>query len=242
MSSYYFLLCLLPPMPVVLGEKVSLGFGEIASTVRRHVHNEHEELVSVQLNSIDAFNWEQMDQGRDVFLEGGILSREDIAAQKDLPSFIRTFCEEKERGINRAYIYDRFWELYYHHVLAVAEQHSCRFLTDYISYEIELRLALTAIRVREKGGHVEEHSILGALAPRDYSNLSAQLKSKKNPLAVERYLDEERLRHIYKFEGIYGFSIDALLSYMARAAIYYRWEKISEKFDLETYLWQGGSK
>jgi hypothetical protein len=229
-------------MPVVLGEKISLGFGEISDTVKRHVHNEHVELITAQLNSIDAFNWEQADQGRDVFLEGGMLSREDIAGNKELPSFIRTFREEKERGINRVYIYDRFWELYYDHVLSVAERHACRFLTDYLSYEIELRLALSAIRVRERGGQVEDHSILSSFSPGDYANLAVNIKSKKNPLEVERFLDEERLRQIYRFEGINGFSIDALLAYLSRAAIYYRWEKISEKFDMDTYLWQGGSK
>jgi len=235
-------MCLLPPMPAELGEKIPLGFGEIADTVRRNIFNEDDEIVAAQLNGVDAFNWEQMDQGRDLFVEGGVLSREDLTGQKDYPSFLRSFREEKDRGINRSYIYDRLWELYYHHLLAVAGSRDCQFLADYISWEIELRLALTAMRVREKGGNVEEHSILSSFRPRDYSNLAAQIKSKKNPLEVERYLDEERLRQIYKCEGIYGFSLDALLAYMTRAAIYSRWEKISEKFDIDTYLWQGGSK
>jgi len=229
-------------MPAELGEKIPLGFGEIADAVRRNIDSEHNDIVAAQLNAVDAFNWEQMDQGRDFFVAGGVLSREDLASQKDYPAFLRTFREEKERGINRPYIYDRLWELYYNHLLAVAESQACRFLTDYISWEIELRLALTAMRVREKGGNIEEHAILSSFRPRDYSNLAAQIKSKKNPLEVERYLDEERLRQIYKSEGIYGFSLDALLAYMTRAAIYSRWEKISEKFDIDTYLWQGGSK
>jgi hypothetical protein len=228
-------------MPAALGEKMPLGFGEIAGTVKRNVHPEHLETAFAHLHSVDAFNWEQMDQGRDLFLEGGLLSREDMAGARALPDFIKTFREEKERGIHRAYLYDRLWELYYSYAHAVAERSGCRFFIDYLSWEIELRLTLAAMRVREKGGNVDDHAILSAFHPRDYSNLITQLKSQKNPLQAERCLDEERLRQIYRFEGSSGFSLDALLAYVTRSAIYSRWEKISEDFDIETYLWHGGS-
>jgi hypothetical protein len=228
-------------MPAALGEKMPLGFGEIAGTVKRNVHPEHLEVAFAHLHSIDAFNWEQMDQRRDLFLEGGLLSREDMAGARALPDFIKTFREEKERGIHRAYLYDRLWELYYSYAHAVAERSGCRFFIDYLSWEIELRLTLAAMRVREKGGNVDDHAILSAFHPRDYSNLITQLKSQKNPLQAERCLDEERLRQIYRFEGSSGFSLDALLAYVTRSAIYSRWEKISEDFDIETYLWHGGS-
>lgn len=242
MSNYYLLMCLLPPMPTVLGEKISLGFGEIAGIIKRNVQPEHIDIVHASLQGIDAFNWEQADQGRNLFLEGGTLSREEISGQINLPPFIKAFREEKERGLNRICLYDRFWELYYNHVLAVAHRYTCRFLIDYVSWEIEMRLALAAMRIKDKSGNFEEHVILKYLRSRDFTNFIAQVKSKKNPLEVERYLDEERLRQTYKFEGISGFSIDALMGYMTRAAIYYRWGKISENIDIDTYLWQGGSK
>jgi hypothetical protein len=241
MGQYYFLMCLLPPMPAALGEKMPLGFGEIAGTIKRNIFPEHLEIAFAHLQSVDAFNWEQRDQRRDLFLEGGMLSRDDMAGARDLPDFIRAFREEKERGIHRAYIYDRLWELYYSSVYAVAERIGCRFLIDYLSWEIGLRLSLAALRVREKGGNLDEHAILSTFHPRDYSNFIAQLKSQKNPLQAERYLDEERLRQIYRFEGSSGFSIDAVMAYLSRSAIYSRWEKISEHFDIETYLWHGGS-
>ncbi|MFH1079735.1 MAG: hypothetical protein V1766_05675 [Pseudomonadota bacterium] len=240
MSNYYFLMCLLPPMPAALGEKVPLGFGEIAGAMKRNAHPEHLEIVHAHLQSVDAFNWEQKDQGRDLFLEGGLMSQEDMAGGRALPDFIRAFREEKERGIHRVYIYDRLWEMYYSSAYAVAERFGCRFLIDYLSWEIELRSSLAALRVREKGSNLDEHAILSSFSPRDYSNLIAQLKSQKNPLQTERYLDEERLRQIYRFEGSSSFSLDALLAYLSRSAIYCRWEKINEHFDIDTYLWHGG--
>jgi hypothetical protein len=241
MGNYYFLMCLLPPLPAALGEKMPLRFGEITGVVKRNVHAEHLEIVSAHLRSVDAFNWEQLDQGRDLFMEGGLLSREDLTGARDIPDFIRSFREEKERGVHRVYIYDRLWELYYAYAHAVAERLGCRFLIDYLSWEIELRASLAALRIRERGGNYDEHAILGNFQPRDFSNLISQVKSQRNPLQAERYLDEERLKQIYSFEGSTGFSIDALLAYVTRSAIYSRWEKISEDFNIETYLWHGGS-
>lgn len=244
MSAYYFLMCQLPPTPAELGEKMSLPFGEIAGMIKRNTHPEHLDIVYARLHAIDVFNWEQADQGRDIFFEGGTLSREEISGKKNLPPFINVFREEKERGLNRHYAYDRLWELYYAYALAVAERHDCRFLIDYFSWEIELRLALTALRVKENFGSIEDHAILKHLCSRDFSNILAQVKSSPNPLEVERYLDKERLRQIFKYEGISGFSIDALLGYITRAEIYHRWQRIGENLNLniDTFLLPGDSK
>jgi len=241
MSNYYFLMCLLPAMPAALGEKMSLGYGEVAGAIKRNIHPEDIGVAHAHLQSVDAFNWEQMDQGRDLFIEGGLLSHDDMAANRDLPDFIRIFREEKERGIHRANLYDRLWELYYSYAHAVAERAGCRFLIDYLSWEIELRSSLAAVRIREIGGNVDDHAILTSFRPRDFSNFITSLKSQKNPLQAERFIDEERLKQIYHFEGSSSFSIDVLLAYLSRAAIYARWERISEHFDIETYLWHGGS-
>lgn len=244
MSAYYFLMCQLPPTPAELGAKMPLSFGETAAMIKRNAHPEHLEIVDARLQAIDVFNWEQASQGRDVFLEGGTLSREEVYGNKNLPPFISVFREEKERGLNRYYAYDRLWELYFAYALAVAERNDCRFLIDYLSWEIELRMALTAWRVKESSGSLEDHAILKHLCSRDFSNLIAQVKSSVNPLELERYLDEERLRQVFKYEGISGFSIDALLGYLTRAEIYHRWQRISETLNLniDTFLLPGESK
>lgn len=241
MSGYYFLMCLLPGMPGVLGETMPMRFGDITGVVRRNVHPEHVELAGALLHGVDAFNWEQMDQGRDIFLEGGLLSRQEMTDNRGLPVFIRTFREEWERGIQRAYAYDRLWELYYEFAHGVAQRFGCRFLVDYLSWDIELRSSLSVMRVRERGGDVVDHGILESFHARDFSQLMTQLRGSKNPLQAERRLDEERLRQIDRYEGDAAFSIDAVLAYVARAAIYSRWERITGDFDIETYLWHGGS-
>ena len=240
MGNYYFLMCLLPALPETLGEKMPMELGDIAGIVEKYTP-EHIEVACALLHSTDVFNWEQIDQGRDIFLEGGLLSRQDLIDGRNLPDYIRVFREERERGIYRPYIYDRLWELYYSYAYSVAQRSECRFLIDYLSWEIELRLSLTAIRIRDVGVVLEYHAILDNFRPRDFSNLITQIKNQKDPLGAERYLDEERLRQITRCEGAAPFSIDALLAYVARAAIYSRWEAVTQDFDVETYLWHGGS-
>ncbi len=241
MHGYYYLLCLLPPLPEALGEKMRMTPGEITGAVRRNVHPEHLELARALLYGVDAFNWEQADQGRDLFLEGGLVSRQDLADNRNLPAFIRAFRDEWERGIGRACPYDRLWELYYGYAHAEAERFGCRFLVDYLSWEIQLRSSLAAVRIRERGGHVDDHAVLDFFPERDFSTLVMRLKGAGNPLEAERLVDEERLRQIDRCEGGAGFSIDALLAYVARSRVYSRWESIAGGFDIETYLWHGGS-
>jgi len=241
MADYYFLMCLLPALPAALGEKMPLPFAELTGTIKRHIHPGHAELLAAHLLGVDTANWEQLDQGRDLFVEGGLMSREEMASRQDLPEFIKNFNEEKERGIHRAYVYDRLWEAYYAYAHAVAQRFNCRFGLDYLSWEIELRTSLAALRSREQGGNPEDHAILGAFRAYDFTNVIAQARGQKNPLLAERCLDEERLKQIYRCEGSSPFSLDALLAYLMRSWLFSRWERIAEPFDMETYLQQGGS-
>ncbi len=241
MGHYYSLMSMLPALPEALGEKMQLNTGEIVKMVRGNLQPEHIEVTYAFLHRVDAFNWEQMDQRRDLFVEGGLLSRDEMEEARDLPRFIEVFREEQDRGVHRAYPYDRLWELYCVYARDVADRAGCRFLIDYLDWEIGLRLSMTDARVRRGGGNLEEHSILATFGSRDYSDLIARLEARKNPLEVERMLDEERLRQIFALEGIDCFSIDALLAYIARSAIYSRWERIGRDFDIDAYLWHGGS-
>src|SRR5690606_6232955 len=106
MGNYYFLMCLLPALLETLVEKLPVELGDIAGIVKRNIHPEHIEVACALLHGTDVFNWEQVDQGRDIFLEGGLLSRQDLIDGRNLPDYIRVFREERERGIYRPYIYD----------------------------------------------------------------------------------------------------------------------------------------
>jgi len=240
MGAYYFLTCLLPPLPSTLGEKLSLPFSELSRMVRRHIQPADDALLKGHLSVIDAANFENLEQGRDLFLEGGALSREDLEARRNLPEFIREFLKEKERGIRRAHLHDRLWELCYGAILALAGSEGCRYLLDYVPWEIELRNRLVALRLRESGGNVDDHAILPGIRSADFTAMLSQLESQKTPLTAERYLDGERLKQIYHCQGNDPFSLDALLAFVSRAMIYGRWERLQEPYDMNNFLYSGG--
>ncbi|MBN1382665.1 MAG: DUF2764 family protein [Deltaproteobacteria bacterium] len=240
MGAYYFLMCLLPPLPSALGEKLALSFSEISRIARRHVSPSDEGLLRAQLSLIDAANWESLEQHRGGFLEGGTLSRQEMEERQNLPVFIREFLAEKERGIRRVHIYDRLWELCYAALLAEAERKGCRYLLDYIPWKIGLRNRLAEIRVRDHEGSAAEHTILSDVQFSDFTVLISQLEDLKNPLEAERFLDGERLKQIYHCQGSDPFSFDTLLALISSALIYSRWEHMQVPLDIRNFLYSGG--
>ncbi|MBN1663469.1 MAG: DUF2764 family protein [Deltaproteobacteria bacterium] len=240
MGDYYFLMCLFPPLPSSLGDKPVMPFAEISRMAHRHVNPPHDSLLRAWLSTIDAANWENMEQGVDFFLEGGALTREAMEARQNLPPFIRQFMEERERGIQRPHIYDRLWELCYKSLLILAEQEGCRFLIDYVSWEIDLRNRLTALRLRDRGANAADHILMPGLGSFDFTALVSQLEGQINPLEAERIIDLERLKQICSCQGVDPFSLDAVLTYLACAAVYDRWEKLQKSYDIDNYLYYGG--
>ena len=240
MGDYYFLACLLPPLPFALGEKMAVPFPEITRMGRRNTEPSDVQLLQAQLSVIDAANWESIDQGRDHFLEGGTLTREEIKTKQNLPQFIRQFMDEKEREIRYACIYDRLWELCYKALLTRAQEAGCRYLMDYFVWEIHLRNRLTALRLRESEGIVADHTLLPDGRTFDFSSLLSQVDGQKNPLEAERIIDGERLKWISHCQGADPFSFDAILSYVASAAIYERWERLGIPYDIDNFLYSGG--
>lgn len=240
MGGYYFLACLLPPLPFALGEKLVVPFPEITRIVRRNTEPSDAPLLQAQLSVLDAANWENFDQGRDHFLEGGALTREQMKNKQDLPAFIRQFMDEKEREIRYACIYDRLWELCYKALQDRAQEAGCRYLMDYSVWEINLRNRLTALRLRESEGNVADHAVLPDSRVFDFSSLLSRVDSQKSPLEAERIIDIERLKWIAHCQGADPFSFDAILAFVASAAIYDRWERLGVPFDVNHFLYSGG--
>ncbi|KAF0160195.1 MAG: hypothetical protein FD159_2 [Syntrophaceae bacterium] len=240
MGAYYFLACLLPPLPSSLGEKLTVPFPDITRMVRRHIQPSDDDLLRAQLSIIDAANWESIDQGRDHFQEGGTLTYEEMETRQNLPAFIRQFLAEKERGIRRPHIYDRLWELCYGALLAQAQEEGCRFLIDYTVWEIELRNCLATLRLRESEGNITDHTIMPGIRTFDFSALLSQLDGQKNPLEAERIIEGERLKQIFHCQGADPFSLDAILAFLARAFIYSRWERMQIPYDIHNFIYSGG--
>lgn len=236
MGKYYFLASVLPVMPVYLGEKLPHPFTEIAGIIQRNIEPDDDSLVKSLLFSIDVANFEAIHQGRDIFVEGGTLVREEIENKRNLPLFMQDFLDEKDRGIRRPYLFDALWERYYAYAYSLAQEMECRFLTDYLAWEIGLRNQLVALRAKERGKETEDYALLPHIRGRDLTAIIAQLKSHKNPLLAERALDEERLRQIFHCEGGDPFSLNAILAAFERARIFSRWEKMDSPCNIDDFI------
>jgi hypothetical protein len=236
MGRYYFLASSLPPMPPSLGEKLPLSFSEICQVILRNIEPGDEPLVRCSLQRIDTANTEFFLQGQDVFLPGGSLTREDIEGKRRLPSFMRAFLEDRDRGVRRRYEYDRLWEGYYGYACSVAEELNCRFLIDYLSWEVGLRNSLVGLRARVLGEDPEEYQIMTRAGAHDISTLLSQWRAQHNPLKAELFLDEERLKRIFHCEGSDPFSRDAILGILEKARIYSRWEKLNVAYHISDII------
>jgi len=233
MGKYYFLVSLIPPFPAVLGEKSPLPFSEISKIVRRNIEPEDAPLVESLLWGVDVTNFENLHLGRAVFLEGGILTQEEIERKKNLPLFIQAFLEERDRGIRRPYVFDALWEKYYSYAYTLGQERNCRFLVDYLSWEIGLRNQLVMIRAKEKGVEAGDYAILPQAGTRDLSVLVTLVRSQRSPLLAERLIDEERLKAIFHCEGGDPFSVNSVLALLARADRFRRWEKMTIPYEVQ---------
>jgi len=236
MGKYYFLSSLIPPLPTVLGEKLPLTFVEFSGIIRRNIEPEDVPVIESLLLAIDVTNFENFLQNRSIFIEGGVLSQEDLERKKNLPLFFQIFLDEKDRGIRRPYLFDVLWERYYAYAYSLAQERDCRFLMDFLSWEIGLRNHLVAVRAKEKGVEVGDYLILPQIGYHDLSHFVNQVKSQKNPLAAERLIDEERLKAIFHCEGGDPFSINAVLALLARAGLFSRWEKMAVPYEVHAIL------
>ncbi len=236
MGKYYFLASVLPVMPAGLGEKLPHPFTEIAGTIQRNIEPGDASLVQSVLFSIDVANFEAIHQDRDVFIEGGTLMREEIESKRNLPLFMRSFLDEKDRGIRRPYVFDVLWERYYAYAYSLAQEMGCRFLIDYLGWEIGLRNQLVALRAKEKREEAEDYILLPHVGGCDFAALLAHVKSQKTPLMAELALDEERLRQVFHCEGDDPFSLNTILAVLERARIFSRWEKMDLPCNIEDII------
>lgn len=236
MGTYYFLISCLPPMPSALGEKLSLSLPEICALILRNIEPSDEPLVRCSIMAIDTANTEYMLRGQEIFLPGGTLTREEIETKRNLPLFIRTFLDSRDRQARRGYVFDDLWEGYYGYAWSLAGEYDCRFLMDYLSWEIGLRNSLAAVRARSMGEEAEIHQVMTWAGGHDFSAIVSQLKTQQNPLKAELFLDEERLKRVYHCEGSDPFSRDAVLGVIEKARIFSRWEKLNAAYEVRDII------
>ncbi len=241
MGGYYYLMSLLPPLPARLGEMLPAGLDWMAGRARANVAPGDSGALEALLEEADVANFIFHRNKVGQFLPGGRLSAEDIAQGRDLPEAVRSFLREEERGISRPYPYDRLWENYFAQSMDAARRSRSSFLSRYLHWDFQLKNALSALRANAAGLEAAGYLVRVGGQGYGFGRMLAEIQEMKDPLEAMLHIARRRLGFITECLDHDGFSLDALLGYLARARILAQWQDYSQPYDLQTITRAGGA-
>lgn len=209
-------------------EKPPIGLKEVVGLLREELVPRDLQLAEALAMSVDMGNLEARVAGRSAPYDSrGLYAEEQISSRVggELPDFALDVLRRAEEGaLGPGAAIAALWQSYYSYLLDVAESARCRFLIEYVGFELPLRNALYRMRAEKLGldslaQRLDEPS--GGVIPDELIN---RLSEEPDPMARERLLDTARLESFDTFAGTDPFSIDAALSYLASALVLDRWD------------------
>jgi len=224
---YYRLMTALPALPDEVAP-LSVPFKNIVEQILDETStSSHGELVNSILYIIDTANAENILLGRETFDERGVHSREDFETIYNLPDFIQEVVTSDD-GSPPDQIVKKLWEGYFNFLLDLASASSSAFLRGFVEFEIGIRNAVAKQRAEQIGIDSESAQVAGGENAAMFQALVMRASEAEDPLKRELVIDNERLNLYRELEGIDGFSVDALLAYIAGAILIDSWSQGTE--------------
>ena len=255
MANYYFLAASFPPL--VLGEKPDITFDELTSRLSINLTKKDYEKTVVFRRFLDLSNI------RALLLEDAIDSRGNLSEKeldqalllKDgLPEYAFDFLDRFESAAEKLRFFSGLISTYFSEEIL----RQSGFLKDYLEFERSWRLVLLALRAKQLGIDViaelqfedlKDPLILGILAqkdaptydpPREFIDLKEKyLSCGSDPWLQYKTVAQWRFHHIEELVSKPLFSIDWILSYMARLLIVEQWNDLDRekgKIILEAFV------
>jgi len=254
-ANYYFLAASFPPL--VLNEKPDITFEELTARLSINLTKEDYEKTVVLRRLLDLSNI------RALFLEDAIDPRGNLSEKeldqalllKDgLPEYAFDFLDRFETAAEKLRFFSGLISTYFSE--EVVRQKG--FLRDYLEFERSWRLVLLALRAKQLGRDViaelqfedlKDPLVLSILAQKDAPSYDppvefADLKEKylasgPDPWLQFKTIAEWRFHRIEEMVTKPLFSIDWILSYMARLLIVEQWNDLDSakgKIILEAFV------
>jgi len=245
MANYYFLAASLPPL--VLGEKPDLSFEEVASRLSINLQKGDYRKAAVLRRFIDVGNIRSLFLEESVDPRGNMTEKEldEAMLLKDgLPEYVFDFLDRFESVSEKVRNFPGLFSLYF----AQEMEKERGFLKDFLEFERSWRLVMLAIRSKEMGRDIvrelqfEDFSdplVAQILAQKDSEEYDpppefSELKEKflscgNDPWQQYRTVAKWRFDRIEELVGQPLFSIDWILSYMARLLIAEHWNELDEQ-------------
>jgi hypothetical protein len=239
-GNYYFVAASLPPL--VLGQKPDITFEELSARLKINLSKADLEKTVVLRRFIDLNNI------RSLFLEDAIDTRGNLNEKeldqalllKDgLPEYVHDFLDQFESQTEKLRFFSGLLSKYFN------EEKESGFLKSYLAFEREWRLVILALRAKQQSRDVvselqfedlNDPLVQGILAQKDaasydppieYADLKEiYLSCGPDPWAQYKTIAEWRFHRIEELATAPLFSIDWILSYMARLLIVEQWNEL----------------
>ncbi|MCU0660889.1 MAG: DUF2764 domain-containing protein [Myxococcota bacterium] len=224
---YYRLLSALPALPLA-PEKPPIALSEVISQLRQELAPADLRLAEAMAMVVDMGNLENLLASRDApFDAGGLYAKDQLSSKlgTDLPEFASLLLQKSEEGgLSPAAAIAALWQAYYGYLLEVAETSGCRFLKEYVAFELPLRNALYRLRAEKLGLDTAIQRLDEPSGGVPHDDLISALAEEPDAITRERLLDTARLRAFEAVSGIDPFSIEAVLCYLASTLVLDRWD------------------
>ena len=255
MANYYFLA---PSLPVLtFGEKPDFSFEELVG--RLEINLTKEDL----LQTVTFRRFIDLNNIRTLFLEDAVDPRgnlnekeldQALLLQDDLPQYVFDFLNQFENIQEKICFFSGLLVQYFSNEV----ERQSGFLKRYLEFEREWRLVILALRSKQLGRNLidelqfedlKDPVVLDILAQKDSPSYEpplgyVELKEKYlscglDPWQQNRVVGEWRFQKIEELVEKPLFSIDWILSYMARLLVVEQWNELDEakgKIILEAFV------
>lgn len=123
---------------------------------------------------------------------------------------------------------DVLWEAYFRHVLRIAQQSRCGFLTDWVHHEVALRNAIVSSRAKRLGLEEADYLVLADLVNADEPLTLgiSDWEDAPTPLAGHRALIRARWDWLAENDRHFTFQNDELAAYALRLMLLEQWHRV----------------
>jgi len=226
LDRYYYLTSL--PALGELGAEPEMGFAEL----REHLsdHRSRHELVGSLFLLDDLLQREAYLAGELPQTDPAVLTVQQAHNESPLPDYLAGEAEADANAL-RGLAVDRLWERYFRYVASLAERLKCRFLADWVRYEVTLRNALAATRAKRLGLEAADYLVAADLGWEGdaLAEVVAEWSSSATPLAGQQVLLRARWSWLAANDAWFRFRDDELAVYAARLMLLHQWTRITSQ-------------